>query len=499
MRGKDALLIVALLLALALLAGCAEMPKERALIDLSAVPVDTDKPAPQEDAWADSAATAMLYFLGESGETLVPKAREIAVPGGTDTARAALFALLAGPVEGESGAAFPDLGNINGEAWAEFCGEIATVNLPARARALSPEQLYAVRMAIAATLTEFSGVSYVNVLVGGREEGLDLGASVPVGTLSRVQDMDAGAQYRRLSESDQGGLNRLTTVFFPTADGEHVLAAVRSVAYSSAGAIDCLYTLLAELGKEANHPLALSGMPAPMDYIEEMPEIVRTQDGASRAIELRFDAALDQALAAAGLTRGVYLAMLTDTLMGFVPGVDGLLVSVGAEQVTGLDAWQTPDGNAMEFERGLITRAHFLSYTGSPVTLYAPDGTGKLTGVQRALAQDRQNDPRERLLGLMAMEDGGALPVGLGEQDIIAVQAMEGELLVNLSSAFAQALSALTPEQERAAIYAMVNTLTEDGSFSSVTFFFDGQQVETLAGGLEMRGSFLRNPGMVVR
>ena len=44
----------------------------------------------------------------------------------------------------------------------------------------------------------------------------------------------------------------------------------------------------------------------------------------------------------------------------------------------------------------------------------------------------------------------------------------------------------------------MVNTLTEDTRASRVAFFFEGGQAQTLAGGLEMRGAFLRNPGMVV-
>ena len=48
------------------------------------------------------------------------------------------------------------------------------------------------------------------------------------------------------------------------------------------------------------------------------------------------------------------------------------------------------------------------------------------------------------------------------------------------------------------AVYAMVNTLTEGENASKVQFFFEGEQVETLAGALEMRGAFVRNPGMVV-
>ena len=44
----------------------------------------------------------------------------------------------------------------------------------------------------------------------------------------------------------------------------------------------------------------------------------------------------------------------------------------------------------------------------------------------------------------------------------------------------------------------MVNTLTEGMDAGKVAFFFEGQQIGTLAGELEMRGVFMRNPGMVV-
>ena len=493
------MLLAALLLALFMLSGCVGEPEERALIDLSQSPIDVGVPAPEQDAWSDGEAMVTLYFLNETGETLVPTPRRIAVPGSVSLPNATLFALLEGPLEGETGAHWPELGDVRGETWAEFCGQIATVSLPARARALDAQMLHALRLAIAGTLTELPGVGYVNVLVGGREEGFDLGATLPVGTLSRVRDTDAGAQYRRLEEQMQGasGFTKLTTLYYPTRDGAHVLCAVRSVSYTSATAIDCLYTLLSELGKGADQPLAAPSMPAPMDYIEEMPEIVRVGEGAYRAIELRFGAGLDGALAGAGLTRGVYLAMLADTLLGFVPGVDGLLVTVGSERVTALSEAQTPDGEAIAFEQGLITRAAFVRYTGSPVTLYVPDAqTGKLAAVQRALSQDVQHDPRARLLGLMAQ---GALPEGLGDEDILAACVQGDCALLNLSGAFARALEALTPEEERAAVYAMVNTLTEDSDVRSVVFFFDAEQVERLAGGLEMRGSFLRNPGMVVR
>ena len=113
--------------------------------------------------------------------------------------------------------------------------------------------------------------------------------------------------------------------------------------------------------------------------------------------------------------------------------------------------------------------------------------------------QQRANSPRERLGQLMRM---GALPRGLTDADVLAVAVEPERVLVNLSGAFAEALSGLSAQEERAAVYAMVNTLTEfagtDGTPQRIAFFFDGVQRESLAGGIEMRGELMRNPGMVV-
>ena len=71
-------------------------------------------------------------------------------------------------------------------------------------------------------------------------------------------------------------------------------------------------------------------------------------------------------------------------------------------------------------------------------------------------------------------------------------------IAVDLSESFGRVIASLSPEEERAAVYAMVNTLTEGARSSEVQFSFEGEQVGTLAGALDMRGSFVRNPGMVV-
>jgi len=500
-RGARICLLAVYLAACLLLCGCAAQISERPLEDLSGNDIPVETAAPQQDGADVRTETVTLYFLDESGTRLRPVVQEITIHNGVSRAEAAVHALLLGPEAGRTDVMWPDIGAARSGRFVETAAGIATVNLPARARTLPQETLYAVRMAIASTLTEFAEISYVNVLIGGREEGLDLGATLPVGTFTRVEDLDAGARYSRLQEQrlSASGVTLLTTMYFPSKDGRMIVPQVRSIAYSQVSPIEYLYTLLAELGKGAGQALCMQDVPAPMDYIVEMPEIVRTEDG-YMAIELRFSDALMQDIEEAGLQFGAYMAMLTDTLMGFVPGVEGLKVSVGDRVVTGLEEDETPDSVAAAFGQTLAARDDFSGYVASPQTLYAMDESGGLKRVSCLIEQSAAQDARKRLEALMQLEEEGlfALPKGLTAGDVLAVHASQEAIALNLSGGFADKLAALSQEQERAAVYAMVNTLTEGTDVRRIFFFFEGEQRETLAGGVDMRGAFMRNPGMVV-
>jgi len=489
-------LLAAWLVAVGLsLGGCMNQISERAMTDLSLDAIEPKMQAPQEDGARDREALFTLYFLDESSAALRPVTRRCAVQGGVSRVQAALEALLAGPAAGERGVMWPDLGTVRSGRMLEVSCGVATVDLSAHARMLPQETLFAVRSAIANTLTEFAEISYVNVLIGGREEGLDLSATLPVGTLTRTDDPDVNARYSRLHEQRLSGegVTLLTTLYFPSRDGRMILPEVRNIAYAQVSPIEYLYTLLGELGKGASLALCGEYVPAPLEYIEEMPEIVRTEDG-YLAIELCFDRQLEEELTRNGLTLGVYMAMLSDTLMGFVPGVEGLKVSVGEDDVTQIPAEQSPTGEKLVFEHGLATRDDFSGYVGAPVTLYAMREDG-LAREQHVMAQSRAGNARARLEALFA--EGG---VAAGDTDALILAVYEGTetIAVNLSAAVRDALANLSPQQERTAVYAMVNTLTEGAEASEVEFFFEGEQVSTLAGALEMRGAFMRNPGMVV-
>lgn len=500
MGKRRAAVLVLVALCAGTLSGCSAQLNEREMADISQIPIAAPVDAPEQDHYAEHSEQVMLYFLSEDASSLIPVSREVSVPGGVHAARAALEALLAGPLDREEGT-WIDLGLPIVARSMEICGGVAIVDLPARVRTLPQETLYAMRMAIAHTLTEFSDIQAVNVLIGGREEGFDLGATLPVGTLLRSGDLDVGTSYDRLDDLRQGGgtFTQTTTLYLPEADGRYVLTTVRSVDYARMSPIEYLYTLLEELGQEAAGGQGMAAFPAPMDYINEMPEIVRTDDGAYRAIEIQFKSSLDDALNDAGLTRGIYLAMLTHTLMGAVPGVEGLQIYIGDEMLTGLDAAHTPLGETITFSQVLATRDDFIDLLGTPVTVYTCDEqSARLVAEQRILAHGQNMSPRALLETLMTMWSDRAEMAALTEADILAFSVSGEDIAVNLSGAFADALRALDEEEAKAMVYAIVNTLTEQNRRGSVTFFFDGEQMETPLGDIEMRGRLWRNPGMVV-
>ena len=372
------------------------------------------------------------------------------------------------------------------------------MNLPARYRALEPKTLFAVRQAVANTLGSLSGIAYVNVLIGGREEGLDLGATTPVGTLTRIDDLDVQGRYNRLDDQrlSGAGYTRLTTLFFPSADGKMLLPVVRTLAYDAgAAAIDCLYTVLEALGSVSADELIEQHVPEPMGYISEMPEIVRMPETGEQAIEIRFSGELTQALEEQKLTLGVYLGMLTRTLMGVVPGVDGVHVLIDGKAVSALGEADTPDGSTVSFQNELMESDDFLSWIGAPVVFYdEAEQSGKLVRVRCVMREREQNRPRAQLETLFSRWNEENASAG----DILAASLEAENVVVNLSARFGSWLQTLEADAARERVYAMVNTLTQGRRQQGVIFFFDGKQIDELSGGLCMRGRLLRNPGMVV-
>ena len=88
------------------------------------------------------------------------------------------------------------------------------------------------------------------------------------------------------------------------------------------------------------------------------------------------------------------------------------------------------------------------------------------------------------------------MPENVREDDILGIAEVNDVLLINLSESFRSEIQAAGAEKERLICYSIVNTLCENTGKRKVCFFFEGEQVETIAGEIYWAGTFLYNPGL---
>ncbi len=496
-------------LAAVLLGGCASPLSERPPAEGLPNDIDIGMAAPQVDAVAERQTQAVLYYPSLDGVRLRAEVAPVTVRAGESEAEAVMRALLtnAPPPGARAVAAGVLLDAV--EHPVIVAGEVATVMLTAEARLLSPRDLCAARMAIANTLTELPGIAYVSVLVQGMEEGADLAGIVPFGAQARQSTGDIDSVWRQIeAQQEQLGLqsfSKLAAVYVPAPGGRFMLPQVRNLAFADAQPTTLVMNLLGEISKGA---IGLEGAPAVPDlvqYLANAPEVLQQADSSARAIRLNFRQELEEALAKAGMSKGMLCALLTQNFTTFIPGICGVQVRLGIDAVTELPAADTLSGRPVSLSGDLWTSALFWEDVASLIYIALPTSKGdQLVRVRRPVQATRCEEPRYVLEQLMLgpqSSDGRqdlmpAMPEGVGVEDVRAI-AIEGDsVLISLSRQFATACAGLDQAGERRVIYAIVNTMTEFSQARRVAFFVEGEQIERLTGGLEMRGFFLRNPGM---
>ena len=487
--------ILVMALSLLLLSGCSSVIEERPAVGMDPSLIRAGRDAPDEDGIEPYQSEYLVYFLNAAGTRLIPVMHELTFDRIGSEAEVLLSALLAGPREGEKDAFWPSGMSLRG-AEVQISGRFAAVDLPSAYRQLSPEQLYAVRFAVAETFFA-AGMRSVQVLVGGREEGTDLAGTMPAGTFLPGGSAEPETQFSQLEDERQSreAFARSATLYLPSGEGEFLVPVQRTVTCESASALACLYAMLEELGRSSSDAFAYGQIPAPLDYMEEMPDIARASDGASRVIRLHFTSSLDTDLREAGISRTLYLGMLTRTLMGFVPGADGLTVAIGEDSITGI---RNGSGETVAFRDSILTVRPFWEFLAAPVGIYGRGETaGGLRKQQVLLPSGLEKNPREifsRMTELPAADS--ALPRETGVFDLLAFRCEREDTVLNFTGAFYDRLSEMGEEGASRAVYAIVNSMTEENRQKGCVFFFESSQKDGI-GSLVLRGRMLRNPGKV--
>lgn len=492
--------MLCLLTACLLLNGCAA-PDTPAITPILPLPAaDDPHTAPIGDAGLSYRATVPLYLPSADGQHLLITYEELTFTYSLHPAETILRALLSHPGGDRMSPACGAEVVPAGSDPVEVAGGVATVNLSAAARELSPEALHTLCRAIAATLCELPDVDYVNVLIAGIPAALDEGGWLPLGALTSTPGQELPVLWeqllaRRVPEDTLPTTVPLTTtatLYFPLADASGVSAEPRRITFQGQHPQQLVLGLLEALAAGPDILHTAADLPDLSHLMSAAPEVMTLPDGSLR-VTLHFTGDLRSWLSSTGADPACAFAGVVLTLTTFVPSLSEVCLLTGDRAVTSVVC---PAQGSRLFPGGLHTRADYSGYLLAQGTVYAA-ADHLLTPQTVSLPYRSIRSPRALLLSLPAAgQPGAVLPAILTDADVLGLTVAGDALLINLSARYADVLRA-APEQQRLAAYAMVNTVCQGLGIRRVRFYFDSAAVDTLDGDVLWSGDFLFAPGLI--
>ncbi len=498
---KRIALSLAVVMVLAL-SGCTSLfvPRQGERAPALPTPPAQSMQAPVGDSYKEQLRTVALYYIGGDQRELVPLTRPLLAEGDDALIEAVVERLLTDPGRDDARAVAPEGTRLLS---CELANGIATVNLSADARNQTPESLAYMRAAISNTLVRLGGVQYVNVLVTGQVESASSEEPLPPGLLPGAGNdlaavwLGVQADAERLRrDSTPAQLDAYAALYFASTQNERLIPEAKRVRYSSD---DLILQLLRELVLGPVGLTAARGvLPEDLEPIAGAPFVTTSGDG-RRLIVLPFNEDFEGEMTGRNRSLQQIYGALTLTLCRFVPEIEGIQVRVGERVV---DSVRLPTGEVQLFEGGVMTTSDFSPLVGDLARVYLANEDGKLAQVSRAMDPYASKQPRALIEQLIAGPlEGEALqavvPQGVTAADVLGVRVEDDTVLVNLSSNFYRCCQSLSAQQERLLVYAIVNTLTELDGLRKVRFFVEDETLDTLAHGIYLHGSLIRNPGLI--
>ena len=495
------------LLAACLLAGGCASREISTGVSVTLPPVETRRAAPENDADQSYEQTVLLYLPSLDGTRLVAVPQQAVFSAARPNAQALCEMLFshpgtenAAPVGGETTLSLMDTDAV------EVSGDVATVSLGASALRLSHEELFAVGQAIANTVCQFGDIKYVNVLISGVQPGLNVAATLPAGSFQPNTREDLATLWARASAPQTAARRSFAvTLYFPAPSGKGVLCEARTLSFSDPEIPAMAATLLEALSGGAEHLPGVPACPELGRLLASAPALEET--GGRRRLALRFREELNSALIDAGITRSVMVASLVYTMTTFLPGLDGVEISIGSERLTALtpSGTYTGAGETILFPEGMMRRRDFQGFLLGHCALYFANGEGKLIRVFRPIPYYETHNARaliqQLMLGPQPFDSQGGLltvlPRGLREADLLGVSFEGNTMVLNFSSQLIELSSGMNGNAERRMVYALVNTLAEIPGVRRVCFLIMGAQPETFAGEVFLPGDFLPNYNLI--
>ncbi|MCL1796605.1 MAG: GerMN domain-containing protein, partial [Clostridia bacterium] len=190
----------------------------------------------------------------------------------------------------------------------ETSGELVTVNLHTSARLLREEALFALRVALTNTLTALPDIHYVNVLIDGKDIGLDFEGTLPTGVLSSYPSGDVTTLWGQMNVQRDAGWNtelqKTATLYYVSEDGKSLISLVRNITFPERDMAEYAKCLLEEMTIVASME-GLRIVVPPSEYYERDPIYERPGGSANGYIHIYLHSAIDDQLATRGSTRAM--------------------------------------------------------------------------------------------------------------------------------------------------------------------------------------------------
>lgn len=466
-----------------------------------------------------------VYFLNKTSDTLTAELRTLVIKQDANPAEAAVEELILGPSNEDLKRVAPDGMSLD---FIEFSRDVANVYLKNNGQEMAAKDKFILELALANTITDILGATYISVFYDGIQTGLSGVASAPqkkqTGSIEEAwaqaqakyfpetladtnelaqegivlpsptaTEQETEANGAAPQEQEELKVNEITTIlYFVSENGGYILPEVRNVVYTDDDYITSLINEL-KIGPQdkslMKSPLAQNLQLLESEFIDIGGGEYRLKlNFSKRPTQYDFSGAEDSLLSYAAL---IY------TITGFVPDIISVDLLVMGKRITSIDGLK-------DFTDGM-QRQDYTGYIGSSVPLYLADkDSDLLLEVSRSMEQEKTWSAYLRVLeiikGPLAGDPANARPImlyGVSAQDILSVEVYEDIAYVNLSQNFKDAYAEVSSKTEMQLIYAIVNTVTSMDGINKVQFLIEGKQTEKFAGYLCLSDPFLKNYGIV--
>ncbi len=422
-----------------------------------------------------------LYFFDKSKSELAAETRKISVGQNERAEKKIVEAMIAGP---SSENLQPVAQGFSYEG-IEILPDVINVFLGAGTEKAENE-IWLMKVALTATLIDFSAVSYVNVFVNGVQTGYNgypSGAQQkPKGTLREEETKFKNAETEKPS---------LDVILYFLDQTEHFLVPeARGIQFES------------NVPEEMIGAVVRGMIRGPENTYQHMPvidkstaELLGTQivinESRQRIVRLDFKKAPVAVTRQFSDGEKIAALALAKTIIGFMPAINGVEIYVNGQ---------------MQAEPVIYTQAMSDDLLGNGIKLYFPNSTYTLlNGVERMVDQETAGYPSEILSELMKgpamIDDKDVSPAfisGISMDDVNDVYLAGSVAVVDFKSEIMVKLKEIDQKDESMMVYSIVNTLTNIANVKRVQFLVDGVRVDSLGGGIiNVIDPLLKNPGIL--